>query len=220
LSPSGAPEIARLVNYMVLAAATQTKRRHPVFLVIDEFQRMLASNLEYMLPLARSTGVGVILANQSMEDLKKSTTNLIPDIEANCRLRQWFSSSRCRSGSACRSPSRSWATRGRGERFRGWSFVTLVPELRSSSGATLAKAARTFCDPKCETSSCSDSSNSVVRDVRVIGQSDRRTDPLSWLGFAPQDQLPPGTPSMCLDGDLDPDFVQCLRHYHLVQPSI
>jgi hypothetical protein len=26
-----------------------------------------------------------------MEDLKKSTTNLIPAIEANCRLRQWFS---------------------------------------------------------------------------------------------------------------------------------
>ena len=91
LSPSGAPEIARLVNYMLLAAATQTKRRHPVFLVIDEFQRMVASNLEYMLQLARSMGVGVILANQSMEDLKKSTTNLIPAIEANCRLRQWFS---------------------------------------------------------------------------------------------------------------------------------
>ena len=91
LSPSGAPEIARLVTYMLLAAATQTERKHPVFLVIDEFQRMVASNLEYMLQLARSMGVGVILANQSMEDLKKSTTNLIPAIEANCRLRQWFS---------------------------------------------------------------------------------------------------------------------------------
>ena len=91
LSPSGAPEIARLVTYMLLAAATQTKRSVPVFLVIDEFQRMVASNLEYMLQLARSMGVGVILANQSMEDLKHSTTNLIPAIEANCRLRQWFS---------------------------------------------------------------------------------------------------------------------------------
>ncbi|WP_437191140.1 type IV secretory system conjugative DNA transfer family protein [Planctomicrobium sp. SH527] len=91
LSPSGAPEIARLVTYMLLAAATQTERRVPVFLVIDEFQRMVASNLEYMLQLARSMGVGIILANQSMEDLKKSATNLIPPIEANCRLRQWFS---------------------------------------------------------------------------------------------------------------------------------
>jgi len=90
LSPSGAPEIARLVNYMLLAAATQTERKHPVFLVIDEFQRMVASNLEFMLQLARSMGVGVILANQSMADLNKGTTNLIPAIEANCRLRQWF----------------------------------------------------------------------------------------------------------------------------------
>lgn len=91
LSPSGAPEIARLVNYMLLAASTQTERKHQVFLIIDEFQRMVASNLEYMLQLARSMGVGVILANQSMEDLKKSTINLIPAVEANCRLRQWFS---------------------------------------------------------------------------------------------------------------------------------
>ena len=91
LSPSGAPEIARLVTYMLLASATQCERRHPVFLVIDEFQRIVANNLEYMLQLARSMGVGVILANQSMEDLRRGNTNLIPAIEANCRLRQWFS---------------------------------------------------------------------------------------------------------------------------------
>lgn len=91
LSPSGAPEIARLVTYMLLAASTQTERRHSVYLVIDEFQRMVAGNLEYILQLARSMGVGVILANQSLEDLKRGTTNLIPAIEANCRLRQWFS---------------------------------------------------------------------------------------------------------------------------------
>jgi hypothetical protein len=91
LSPSGAPEIGRIVNYLLLAAATQTERKVPVFLVIDEFQRMVADNLEYMLQLARSMGVGVILANQSMEDLKKGGSNLIPAIEANCRLRQWFS---------------------------------------------------------------------------------------------------------------------------------
>ena len=91
LSPGSSPEIARLFTYILLAAATKTTRSLPVFLVIDEFQRMVASNLEYMLQLARSMGVGIILANQSMEDLKKSTTNLIPAVEANCRLRQWFS---------------------------------------------------------------------------------------------------------------------------------
>ena len=91
LSPSGAPEIARLFTYMLLAAATKTERRHPVYLVIDEFQRMVAANLEYMLQLARSMGVGLILANQAMEDLNKSQTTLIPAIEANCRIRKWYS---------------------------------------------------------------------------------------------------------------------------------
>jgi hypothetical protein len=91
LSPSGAPEIARLVTYLLLAAATQTERKHPVYLVIDEFQRMVASNLEYMLQLARSMGVGMILANQSMADLRKGRADLITAVEANCRLRQWFS---------------------------------------------------------------------------------------------------------------------------------
>ena len=91
LSPSGAPEIARLFTYLLLAASTQTERKCQVFLVIDEFQRMVANNLQYMLQLARSMGVGIVLANQSMQDLKQGGTNLIPAIEANCRLRQWFS---------------------------------------------------------------------------------------------------------------------------------
>ena len=63
---------------------------HQVYLVIDEFQRMVARNIEYMLQLARSMGVSVILANQTMQDLRTSTADLIPPIEANCRYRQWF----------------------------------------------------------------------------------------------------------------------------------
>jgi hypothetical protein len=76
---------------MLLASAMETERRCPVFLVIDEFQRMVANNLEYMLQQARSMDVGVILANQSMQDLRKGNVDLIPTIESNCRLRQWFS---------------------------------------------------------------------------------------------------------------------------------
>lgn len=91
LAPGSSPEIARLATYMLLAASTQAERKHPVYLVIDEFQRMVARNIEYMLQLARSMGVGVILANQSMQDLKTATADLIPAIEANCRYRQWFS---------------------------------------------------------------------------------------------------------------------------------
>ncbi|MFM9960797.1 MAG: type IV secretory system conjugative DNA transfer family protein [Planctomycetaceae bacterium] len=91
LSPSAAPKIARLLTYSLMCAATQARERKQVYLVIDEFQRMVAHNIEYMLQLARSMNIGVILANQSMQDLKTSGTNLIPAIEANCRLRQWFS---------------------------------------------------------------------------------------------------------------------------------
>ena len=90
LGPGSSPEIGRLVAYSLLAASTQTERHHQVYLVIDEFQRMVARNIEYMLQLARSMGVGVILANQSMQDLRTSTADLIPAIEANCRFRQWF----------------------------------------------------------------------------------------------------------------------------------
>ncbi len=90
LGPGSSPEIARLVAYSLLSASTQTQRRHQVYLVIDEFQRMVARNIEYMLQLARSMGVGVVLANQSMQDLRTATADLIPAIEANCRFRQWF----------------------------------------------------------------------------------------------------------------------------------
>ena len=90
LAPGSSPEIARLVTYSLLAAATQVQRRHQVYLVVDEFQRMVARNIEYILQLARSMDVGVILANQTMQDLRTSTADLIPPIEANCRYRQWF----------------------------------------------------------------------------------------------------------------------------------
>lgn len=90
LGPGSSPEIARLITYSLLAAATQVERRCQVFLVIDEFQRMVARNIEYMLQLARSMGVGIILANQSMQDLRTGTADLIPAIESNCRYRQWF----------------------------------------------------------------------------------------------------------------------------------
>jgi len=90
LAPGSAPSIARLFTYMLLTSATQTERTCQVYLVIDEFQRMVAQNLDYMLQLARSMGVGIILSNQSIADLKTDTGDLAPTIEANCRYRQWF----------------------------------------------------------------------------------------------------------------------------------
>ena len=91
LMPSMAPEIARIVIYSLLSAATMTRDRHcQVYLVVDEFQRIVSDNLESILQLARSMNVGVILANQSMQDLQTRTTDLIPAVESNCRFRQWY----------------------------------------------------------------------------------------------------------------------------------
>ena len=63
------------------------QRNTQVLLCIDEFQELLASNLAYVFRCARSMGIGVILANQSMDDLKTTTMDLIPILETNCRLR-------------------------------------------------------------------------------------------------------------------------------------
>jgi hypothetical protein len=88
LGPGSSPEIGRLAVYMLLMSATLSRRNLPVFLIIDEFQRMAAHNLDYMLQLARGMGVGVVLANQSVQDLKHE--HLVSVLETNCRYRQWF----------------------------------------------------------------------------------------------------------------------------------
>lgn len=133
LGPGSAPALARFVCYFLLACANTAERNVPVYLVIDEFQRMVARNFEYMLQLARSMGVGMILANQSMEDLKTATTNLIPTIEANCRFRQWFavssSADRERLARSSGETVEFFATHSRTESTKGGSSVSMsIPE--------------------------------------------------------------------------------------------
>ena len=85
-----APMLARFITAMLLMTAVRVERHTQVYLVIDEFQRMAAQSLEYLLQLARSLGIGVILSNQSMEDLNLPGSRLVSSIESNCRFRQWF----------------------------------------------------------------------------------------------------------------------------------
>ena len=91
ISAGSAPTVARLLTYMLLAAASEVDRKCQVYLVIDEFQRMASENLDYLLQLARSMNVGLVLSNQSMADLSAVSKNLISCVETNCRYRQWFS---------------------------------------------------------------------------------------------------------------------------------
>ncbi len=88
LGPGSSPEIARLAMFMLLTTATLTEQRRQVYLMIDEFQRVAAQNVDAILQIARSMNIGVILANQSMLDLKRD--DLIHVVEANCRYRQWY----------------------------------------------------------------------------------------------------------------------------------
>ncbi len=94
-------EFARFVLYSLLLAAKHASRetgpdglpktRTQVFLFIDEFQRIVSNNLELFLQQARSMNIGVILANQTLADLRKRSVNLIPSVRANCRFKQMFS---------------------------------------------------------------------------------------------------------------------------------
>ena len=88
LGPGSSPEIARLAMFMLLTTATLTSQRRQVYLMIDEFQRVAAHNVETILQIARSMNVGVVLANQSMSDLKRE--DLVGVVETNCRFRQWY----------------------------------------------------------------------------------------------------------------------------------
>lgn len=88
LGPGVAPHIARLAVYLLLTTAKLSSRDKQVYLIIDEFQRIATSNLDYLLQLSRSMGVGVTLANQSIADLRKSGLDIV--IDSNCRYRRWF----------------------------------------------------------------------------------------------------------------------------------
>ena len=87
-------DIARLALYSLLTAAkTAEGERTQVYLVVDEFQRIVSNNLEIFLQQARSMNIGVILANQTLGDLKTADADLIPTVRANTRFRQIFAAS-------------------------------------------------------------------------------------------------------------------------------
>lgn len=95
LGTASSAEIARIALYSLIGSArlTPEPERKQVFVVIDEFQRIIANNLELIMQTARSMKVGMILANQSMLDLKKSDTDLTPAVRTNTRFKQVFAAS-------------------------------------------------------------------------------------------------------------------------------
>lgn len=90
-SPFVAQTIGRLVVKYLLIAAKSKARKNRVQVVIDEFQRMIADNLEVVMQQARGFDIGLVIANQSLGDLKACGPVLLNAIEGNCAIRQWLS---------------------------------------------------------------------------------------------------------------------------------
>ncbi len=86
-------DIARIVLYMLIEAAQCAKQpRHQVFVIIDEFQRIVSAKIGNLLQIARSNDVAMIFANQSLGDLKTASGGeAYSAITGNTRIRQYFS---------------------------------------------------------------------------------------------------------------------------------
>ncbi|MCA9074708.1 MAG: type IV secretory system conjugative DNA transfer family protein [Planctomycetaceae bacterium] len=88
-------EIGKLALYSLLSAAIARQREgKPVrqsYLVIDEFQRIAGENFKIILEQARSFGIGLILANQSLADLRVPSGDLRPTVLTNTRAKMYFS---------------------------------------------------------------------------------------------------------------------------------
>jgi hypothetical protein len=86
-------DIARIVLYMLIEAAQRAKQpRHQVFVIIDEFQRIVSAKIGNLLQIARSNDVAMIFANQSLGDLKAASGGeAYSAITGNTRVRQYFS---------------------------------------------------------------------------------------------------------------------------------
>lgn len=86
-------DTARLFLYMLIEAAQRAPRpRRQVFVVIDEFQRIVSPNIGAIMQIARSHDVALVLANQSLGDLKTASGGVVYSaITGNTRIRQYFS---------------------------------------------------------------------------------------------------------------------------------
>ena len=88
-----APEIGRLALQALLEQAAHTPRRHrkQVYVFIDEFQNIVAKNVEKFLQMARSYKLGFILANQGMQALKTNDIDLTHTLVNSTNFKQVFS---------------------------------------------------------------------------------------------------------------------------------
>ena len=91
LEPTTVNPIGRLALFQLLAAAAQVNGNgHRVYVVIDEFQRIVTETMRLFLEQARGFKVHVIMANQTMGQLKSRKRNLTDVVEACTAFKHTF----------------------------------------------------------------------------------------------------------------------------------
>lgn len=88
-------EIGKLALFSLVSAALTRQREgketRTVYVVVDEFQRLAGENFSILLEQARSFGISLILANQTLSDLNTPSKDLRPSIRTNTRTKFYFS---------------------------------------------------------------------------------------------------------------------------------
>ncbi|MEQ8849003.1 ATP-binding protein [Botrimarina sp.] len=89
--PVANPEIGRVIlNALLHAGAYSKKSSVKVVVLIDEFQRMISRSIDVVLQQARSSGVGVILTNQTSADLVAVDANMPGTLSGVTALQAWI----------------------------------------------------------------------------------------------------------------------------------
>jgi hypothetical protein len=88
-------EVGKLVLLNMRTASQnrrdQGKELRRAFLFIDECQKLAGENFQEVLQQARSGGIAVVLANQSLSDLQTPDLDLRPTVRTNTRVKMFFS---------------------------------------------------------------------------------------------------------------------------------
>jgi hypothetical protein len=91
VEPTTVSPVARLAMFNLLSAAAQREGKgHPVYVFVDEFQRIVTENVRLFLEQARSMKLHFILANQTMGQLRRRGLDLVDTVESCTAYKHLF----------------------------------------------------------------------------------------------------------------------------------
>jgi len=87
-------DIARLALYSLMHAVGEryyTRGERRTYAVVDEFQEVASFNIGRLLTFSAGVGLSVVMANQSVQNLKVGNTDIRDHVITNANLRMFFS---------------------------------------------------------------------------------------------------------------------------------